>query len=32
LDKPSKENKIILYQTDEGRVKVDAFLLKKISG
>ena len=29
---PSKENKIILYETDEGKVKVDVFLLKKIFG
>jgi hypothetical protein len=29
LDNPSKENKIILYQTDEGRVKVDVFFAEE---
>jgi hypothetical protein len=29
LDNPLKENKIILYQTDEGRVKVDVFFAEE---
>ncbi|MDO9534276.1 MAG: DNA-binding protein [Bacillota bacterium] len=29
MDNPSKENKIILYQTDEGRVKVDVFFAEE---
>lgn len=29
MDSPIKENKIILYQTDEGRVKVDVFFTEE---
>lgn len=29
MENPSKENKIILYQTDEGRVKVDVFFAQE---
>jgi hypothetical protein len=29
LEYPSKENKIILYQTDEGKVKVDVFFVEE---
>lgn len=32
MDTLTRENKIILYQTDEGKVKVDVFLPKKTFG
>ena len=29
MEYPSKENKIILYQTDEGKVKIDVFFVEE---